>query len=174
MRPYLIVALGAIFSVSQSASAQQTNQALDQCVVFKGLADQHSSQAEAIQKVIAEEAKQYTGAEAIRFLEARKKAAQSEWELAALAQEAYRKCMRDYVGAKATLPSAQPSPTAKAAPVVPATRAKSAPVRAESSKPSKRAPKSSRIQPQPEERVYSPGIGILPLGLGILGIGRSY
>jgi len=147
-----------------SADAQQAagNNQLQNCITFKNLADQHAAQAETVQKIIAEEEKKYSGEEARKFIEIRNKAAQSEWELAGLAQESYRKCMRDYLSA-AQAPAQQApaaNPPVAAAQPVPALR-----------------PAQVRQQPvmrqQPPEVVQGPGLGLIPFGLDILGVGRA-
>jgi hypothetical protein len=166
-----ILAATAVLN-STSADAQQgtdTNQVLQQCVTFKNLGDQHASQAEAVQKIIAEEATKYSGAEAHRFVENRNKAAQSEWELAGLAQESYRKCLRDYV---ATPPTGPKGPVATQTPVLPvvskpAVAAK--PVRP--AQPAQARRRTNEKEPQPEV-VQGPGVSLIPFGLSILGAGR--
>ncbi len=172
-----LLALAAILSAaaalnSTRVDAQQaadTNQVLQNCITFKNLADQHASQAETVQKIITEEAKQYSGEEAHRFVQTRNRAADSEWELAGLAQESYRKCMKDYLGA-AQVP-VQQAPVATQTPAPPSVRQ---PLAATQLVPAPQPAQMRQpvVRQQPEAVVQGPGVGLIPFGLGILGAGR--
>lgn len=178
-RRRLAVAVAVLVSAASLAAAQQgaPKQNLDQCVMFNTLAEKHTAQAQEVQRVIAEQAKNLPAGDAQKYLNDRKKVSDSEWELAALARESYRKCMKDYLAGQPTkAPVATPSATAQ--PKAPATAKPAQQARpAQRSTPKTTQQSAPKTVQQPAQQqapvVVEGGIGLLPMGIGILGVGRS-
>lgn len=164
----------AALVLAGSASLAQSPSAAETCAAFNALSERHGESARDILAKSQEQAKSMPPADAEKYLAAQRAGANSEWEMSALARDAYRKCMQDYLsGGSAAAPQA-PAP---AAPV--RQQAVQQPVKQQ---PVKQAPPKKKVTSAPKPRVQQvqqaeppmepePQQTFPPLLPGLLGIG---
>lgn len=166
----------AALMLAGSASLAQSPSAAETCAAFNTLSERHGESARDILAKSQEQAKSMPPADAEKYLAAQKAGANSEWEMSALARDAYRKCMQDYLsGGSAAAPQA-PAP-APAAPV--RQQAVQQPVKQQSVKqtqPKKKVtsaqkPRVQQVQQAEPPMEPEPQQSFPPLLPGLLGIG---
>ncbi len=161
---------GMACSAAAYAQGPTAPPALVQCATFNSLSDQHADQAQNLQRAIEAQAQTMPPDEGRKFIEEKSKATKSEFELAALAREAYRKCLKDYLqaGAAPAAPVQQAQPVQQVQPA-PVQQAQPAPARPMQQQQYVRR---QQTQPQQEQPVERPSLAPL-IGFGI-GLGRGF
>jgi hypothetical protein len=169
----------AALVLAGSVSFAQSPSAAETCTAFNALSERHGESAREILAKAGEQAKSMPPADAEKYLAANKAGADSEWQMSALARDAYRKCMQDYLsGGSAAAPQA-PAPAAPVKQQAVQQPAKQQSVKQQSVKqapPKKKVtsaqkPRVQQVQ-QPEAPMEpEPQQTFQPLFPGLLGIG---
>lgn len=170
--PAVALAIFASPALSQTGDA-----AAERCASFNALSERHGNSARDITAKAQAQAKSMPAADAERFLAANEAGAKSEWEMSALARDAYRKCMQDYLAGGSAAPQQaveeprqqqavqQPSPQARPKQTQQQVQQKPRVQQARQVKQEQLEP-----EPQPMYRPVLPGLIGFGLGLGLGGI----
>jgi len=159
--------LGASASFAQ---AQTGAAAAERCSSFNALSEKHGNSAREITAKAQEQAKSMPAANAEKFLAANEAGAKSEWEMSALARDAYRKCMQDYLAGGSSAPQQAVEPPRQQQTVQqpsPQTRPKQTQQQVQQKPRAQQVQRVKQEQPEPQP-VYRPVLpGLIGFGIGV-------
>lgn len=162
------------FAIFASPAQSQTGDAAaERCSSFNALSERHGNSAREITAKAQEQAKSMPATDVDKFLAVSEAGAKSEWEMSALARDAYRKCMHDYLAGGSAAAPQTPAPVPRQAvqqpaqqPAVQQPRTKQT-QQQQRTQQKPRAAQTQRVQ-QEAEPAYQPVLpGLINLGIGI-------